>query len=107
MVVVIPRRVLRLREYVVVEASRLDAMQCLDQVPQLSYRSYNGLPWDIVERLVTSVLECSHCHAVSIIYLKTCNLCGLMVMNNFVFIFFSFYILFVFIFFSLESIFPI
>ena len=70
MALVIPRRVLRLREYVMVDASRLDAMQCLDQLSQLSYCPYNVLPWDIVGgRLVTSVLECSHCHAVSIIYL--------------------------------------
>ena len=61
-----PRRVLRLREYVVVEADRLDAVRHYDLVSQLSYRPHNGLPWDIVGwRTVTSILECSHCSAVS------------------------------------------
>ena len=68
MEVAVPRRVLRLREHVVVEADRLNALQHYDRVSRLLYRPYNGLPWDIVGgRTVTSVLECSHCSAVSII----------------------------------------
>ena len=67
-----PRRVLRLREYVVVEADRLDAVRHYDRVSRLLYRPHNGLPWDIVGgRTMTSILECSHCSAVSIVNIFT------------------------------------
>ena len=62
----VTQRDLQLRERELVEIDRLNATRYGDQLAQLRYHPRNGLLWDVVgSRAVVSILECSHCYAVS------------------------------------------